>query len=258
MAGTPPRPNDARGAVRDGARMPTPSPSSAPRPRRPKTTIALWLLLVVGCTATGAHRPAPARSASPRAGPASRPAPTRCSKAAGLQDPAAEQVLVRSGDPAATRAAAAAVTERLAALPEVADGHRARRRSRARDRRRAHRARRRPPARGSRRRRRPRRAARSAASPPSRADHPGVSLRQAGAGVGREGVRRHPRGGPRQGRDALAPRHRDRAAAGVRRRRRRVRPAAARPDVRRRRHGRLRRRVAVRARRRLDRRRWCC
>ena len=87
--------------------------------RRPKTTIALWLLLVVGCTAAGAMTGTRTIGFS-EGGTGESARADQIVKAAGLQDPAAEQVLVRSDDPAATRAAAAAVTERLAALPEVA------------------------------------------------------------------------------------------------------------------------------------------
>ena len=87
--------------------------------RRPKTTIALWLLLVVGCTAMGAVTGTKTIGFS-EGGTGESARADKLLASAGLQDPAAERVLVRSDDPAATSAAAAAVTERLAALREVA------------------------------------------------------------------------------------------------------------------------------------------
>ena len=87
--------------------------------RRPKTMIALWLALVAGCafagTATGTKTLTEAQSGTGQ----SAQADARVEQAH-LQQPADENVLVRSGDPAATRAAAQALTVRLRALPEVA------------------------------------------------------------------------------------------------------------------------------------------
>ena len=154
--------------------------------RRPKTTIALWLLLVVGCTAMGAMTGTRTIGFS-EGGTGESARADKLIEAAGLQDPAAEQVLVRSGDPAATRAAATAVTARLAALPEVAgaigpadapelsaDGGRtvlvvARLRG--------------DPADAS-----DHVAPLQRAVAAERAEHPGVSLRQAGAGSGEKEV----------------------------------------------------------------------
>ena len=76
--------------------------------RRPKTTIALWLLLVVGLHRDGRDDRHQTIGFS-EGGTGESARADKLLKAAGLQDPAAEQVLVRSGDPAATRAAAAAV-----------------------------------------------------------------------------------------------------------------------------------------------------
>ena len=91
--------------------------------RRPKTTVALWILLVVGCTAMGAITGTKTTGFS-EGGTGESARADKLLKTAGLRDPAAERVLVRSADPAATAAAAADVAERLAALPAVsgADG----------------------------------------------------------------------------------------------------------------------------------------
>ena len=88
--------------------------------RRPKTTIALWLLLVVACSAAGAVTGTKTIGFS-EGGTGESARADALVEAADLQDPAAERVLVRSGDPADTAAAANAVAARLAALPAVKD-----------------------------------------------------------------------------------------------------------------------------------------
>ena len=87
---------------------------------RPKTTIALWLALVVACSAIGAVTGTKTIGFSEGGTGESARADALVNEA-GLQDPAAERVLVRSNDPADTAAAAGAVTARLAALPQVRD-----------------------------------------------------------------------------------------------------------------------------------------
>ena len=88
--------------------------------RRPKTTILLWVLFVVGCSAVGAITGTKTIGFS-EGGAGESARADRLVAAADLQDPAAERVLVRSGDPAAARAAADAVAQRLRALPEVGE-----------------------------------------------------------------------------------------------------------------------------------------
>ena len=178
----------------------------------------------------------------------------RADRAAGLQDPAAERVLVRSDDAAAT-------------------ARRGRRRRRAA--RRAARGRRRrgpadtpssPPTAGAPRSWSPA----CAATPTTPRDHV-APLERAVADAARRAPRRLAAPGRRRHRRERVQRRCsrrtsakagmlslpvtvDRAAARLRRARGRVRAAAARPHVGRRRDGRVRRRLAVRARRRLDRR----
>jgi uncharacterized membrane protein YdfJ with MMPL/SSD domain len=88
--------------------------------RRPKAVIALWLLLVIGCATagamTGTRQLTDAESGVGESGRADR-----IYDDAGLQRPAVESVLVRSGEPGATRAAAAALAERARDLAEVED-----------------------------------------------------------------------------------------------------------------------------------------
>jgi uncharacterized membrane protein YdfJ with MMPL/SSD domain len=87
--------------------------------RRPKTTIALWLGLVVACSMAGAIAGTKTIGFS-EGGTGESARADGLVKAAGLQDPAAERVLITSRDAAATGAAADAVTERLRSLREVA------------------------------------------------------------------------------------------------------------------------------------------
>ena len=127
--------------------------------------------------------------------------------AAGLEQPAAERILVRSGDAAADRRRG----RRPRAAPRARCPPSARSRARATrrlsDRRRAHRARRGQPARRPRRRQGARRADRGAPSPPSRARTRTSPLQQAGAGTIDKDVRRRARGGPAARRAHLAADH---------------------------------------------------
>jgi uncharacterized membrane protein YdfJ with MMPL/SSD domain len=88
--------------------------------RRPRTVIALWLALVVGCVAAGAMTGTQSLTGS-GVGESAR-ADARLERA-GLRDPAVESILVRSSDPATTRAAARALERRARALPQVAAVH---------------------------------------------------------------------------------------------------------------------------------------
>jgi RND superfamily putative drug exporter len=86
--------------------------------RRPKTVIALWLALIVACTALGSI--AGTRSLSNTAsnvGESAHAATTL--QRSGLQDPAQETILVRSADAHTTAAAAASLAAAAAKLPDV-------------------------------------------------------------------------------------------------------------------------------------------
>jgi uncharacterized membrane protein YdfJ with MMPL/SSD domain len=83
--------------------------------RRPKTMIALWLLLVVGCLTAGAMTGTKELSGPDAAVGESGRAEQRLEDA-GLQDSAVESVLIRSDDAATTRAAADALTADLGRL----------------------------------------------------------------------------------------------------------------------------------------------
>jgi uncharacterized membrane protein YdfJ with MMPL/SSD domain len=87
--------------------------------RRPKRTIALWLLLVVGLVAAGSATGTRAITGADAGVGESAAADHRLTKA-GLADPAIENVLVRSADPAAAAQAARQIEARAKALPEVA------------------------------------------------------------------------------------------------------------------------------------------
>ena len=84
--------------------------------RRPKTMIALWLLLVVGLTVGGGMAGTRFIAASDSGTGESARADRRI-HAAGLDQPGVEQILVRSGDRVATAAAAADLQRRLERLP---------------------------------------------------------------------------------------------------------------------------------------------
>lgn len=88
--------------------------------RRPKTTIALWLLLIAGFTFAGAISGTEMLD-DPGAGIGESARADDRVEAARLQDPAAERMLVRSGSPAATAQAADALAQHLRAVPDVAE-----------------------------------------------------------------------------------------------------------------------------------------
>jgi len=90
--------------------------------RRPKTIVALWLLLVVGCIMAGSLAGTQQLTESQAGVGESARADARIERS-GLRDPAAESILVRSADPARTRAAVAALERRARALPSVAGVH---------------------------------------------------------------------------------------------------------------------------------------
>jgi uncharacterized membrane protein YdfJ with MMPL/SSD domain len=84
--------------------------------RRPKSIIALWLLMVVGFTVAGGMAGTTYIAASDSGTGESARADRRID-AAGLKDPATEQILLRSGDVSRTAAAAAGLERRLERLP---------------------------------------------------------------------------------------------------------------------------------------------
>ncbi len=104
----PPASTGLAGVVRRAARL------SA---RRPRLTILLWVLLIVGCTAAGATTGTNALNSGDRVGDSGR-AEQRIEDS-GLGSPDVETVLIRSDDAAPTAAAARAVERRLDALPDV-------------------------------------------------------------------------------------------------------------------------------------------
>ena len=87
--------------------------------RRPKTVIALWLLLVIGCAGAGAMT-GTKQLTDAEAGVGESGRADRIYDGAGLQRPAVESILVRAGDPAAARAAADAVAARVQRLDGIA------------------------------------------------------------------------------------------------------------------------------------------
>jgi len=87
--------------------------------RRPKTMIVLWLIFVIGCVTAGAMTGTKTLT-DEQAGVGESARADGRTAAAGLEGPAVERILVRSGDPAATSAAAGALERRLERLPEVA------------------------------------------------------------------------------------------------------------------------------------------
>jgi uncharacterized membrane protein YdfJ with MMPL/SSD domain len=84
--------------------------------RRPKTMVALWMLLVVGLTVGGGMAGTKYIAASDTGTGDSARADKRI-HAAGLEQPGVEQILVRSADRATTAAAAADLERRLERLP---------------------------------------------------------------------------------------------------------------------------------------------
>ncbi|HMJ37572.1 MAG TPA: MMPL family transporter [Baekduia sp.] len=86
--------------------------------RRPRTMIALWLVLVIGCFVAGGLAGTKELTGAQAGVGESARADARID-AAGLRDAATENVLVRSGDAATTARAAAALQQRLRAVREV-------------------------------------------------------------------------------------------------------------------------------------------
>ncbi|WP_320669890.1 MMPL family transporter [Patulibacter defluvii] len=87
--------------------------------KRPKFTILLWILLVVGLTVAGGMTGTKTIDSSKSGVGESKVADERIADA-GLEGRASETILVRSGDAATTAATARAVEARVAKLPEVA------------------------------------------------------------------------------------------------------------------------------------------
>lgn len=106
----PPAVSGLARAVRGAARISS---------RRPKLTILLWVLLIVGCTAAGAATGTNALSRADGGVGDSGRAEQRIADG-GLRNPDVESVLITSDDAAATAAAARAAERKLEALPEVA------------------------------------------------------------------------------------------------------------------------------------------
>ncbi|MFA4927227.1 MAG: MMPL family transporter [Patulibacter sp.] len=96
-------------AVRGAARLST---------RRPKLTVLLWILLIVGCTAAGAATGTNALSDAEGGVGDSGRAEQRIADS-GLRSPDVETVMLTSGDRATTAAAARATERELDALPDV-------------------------------------------------------------------------------------------------------------------------------------------
>ena len=87
-----------------------------------KTTLVLWLVLVIGCVAAGAMTGTQQLTESQAGVGQSAAADARIADA-GMKDPAVESILVRSSDAAKTRSAAADLQRRAAKLPDVAAVH---------------------------------------------------------------------------------------------------------------------------------------
>src|SRR5689334_4442504 len=102
---SPPRPD---GAIARGVRR-----AAGAAAARPKTAIALWLMLVVGCLVAGGMSGTRTLTDTETGAGQSKTADERIA-AAGLADPAVESILVRSGETAATEAAASDLTAALA------------------------------------------------------------------------------------------------------------------------------------------------
>ena len=81
---------------------------------RPKTAIALWLVLVIGCLVAGGMSGTRTLSDAESGAGESQRADERIAQA-GLADPAVESILIRSADPTASADAAADLTRRLQA-----------------------------------------------------------------------------------------------------------------------------------------------
>ena len=102
----------------DGALARSVRRAAAASARRPRTTIALWLVFVAACVFAGAMTGTKTLTGAETGTGESARADKQVS-AAGMESPAAEQILVRSPDRATTAAAAAALEARLDDVREV-------------------------------------------------------------------------------------------------------------------------------------------
>jgi uncharacterized membrane protein YdfJ with MMPL/SSD domain len=107
---------------RDGALARVVRRAAGASARWRKTTLILWLALVVGCVAAGTMTGTQKLTDAQAGVGQSASADARIADA-GMKDPAVESILVRSSDPARTRAAAADLQRRARALPQVAAVH---------------------------------------------------------------------------------------------------------------------------------------
>jgi uncharacterized membrane protein YdfJ with MMPL/SSD domain len=107
---------------RDGALARVVRRAAGASARWRKTTLILWLALVVGCVAAGAMTGTQKLTDAQAGVGQSASADARIAHA-GMQDPAVESILVKSSDGARTRAAAADLQRRAAKLPDVGAVH---------------------------------------------------------------------------------------------------------------------------------------
>jgi len=107
---------------RDGALARVVRRAAGASARWRKTTLVLWLALVVGCVAAGTMTGTQKLTDAQAGVGQSASADARIADA-GMKDPAVESILVRSSDPARTRAAAADLQRRVRVLPTVAAVH---------------------------------------------------------------------------------------------------------------------------------------
>jgi RND superfamily putative drug exporter len=94
--------------------------AAAAAARHPRRTIALWLVLVVGCLVVGSLAGTRPLSDTASETGESQQADRRIDSA-GLQEPPAENILVRASDAATAKAAVADLTRRVASLRGVRD-----------------------------------------------------------------------------------------------------------------------------------------
>ena len=99
----------------DGALARSVRRAAAASARRPRTTIALWLVFVAACVFAGAMTGTKSLTGSETGTGESARADAQVD-AAGMRSPARESILVRSPDRATTTAAAAALEARLDGL----------------------------------------------------------------------------------------------------------------------------------------------
>jgi uncharacterized membrane protein YdfJ with MMPL/SSD domain len=107
---------------RDGALARVVRRAAGASARWRKTTLVLWLVLVVGCVAAGTMTGTEKLTDAQAGVGQSASADARIADA-GMKDPAVESILVKSSDPARTRAAAADLQRRAAKLPQVSAVH---------------------------------------------------------------------------------------------------------------------------------------